>query len=138
MNAHLAQIARTVAPGAHALLTLDGAGWHGSAALTVPDTLALLTLPPCSPDLTPVENVWPYLRATRLAITVFDTYDDIRDARCTAWNFFANNRRHHPTIMGRGQSVGPLVLLGDGFVFLIAFKGLSRSGQTALARLKSG
>jgi len=28
MNAHLAEIARTVAPGAHALLVLDGAGWH--------------------------------------------------------------------------------------------------------------
>ena len=29
MNLHLAEIARTVAPGAHAVLVLDGAGWHG-------------------------------------------------------------------------------------------------------------
>ena len=29
MNDHLAEIARTVAPGAHAALVLDGAGWHG-------------------------------------------------------------------------------------------------------------
>ena len=33
MSAHLAEIAKTVASGAHALLILDGAGWHGSAEL---------------------------------------------------------------------------------------------------------
>lgn len=91
MNAHLAEIARTVAVGAHALLILDGAGWHGSAALAVPDNITLLTLPPYSPELNPVENVWAYLRANKLAITVFETYDDIVDASCTAWNFFAND-----------------------------------------------
>jgi hypothetical protein len=46
MNAHLAEIARAVASGAHAILILDGAGWHGSAALVVPDNISLLTLPP--------------------------------------------------------------------------------------------
>ena len=91
MNAHLAEIARTVAPGAHAVLVLDGAGWHGSTALTVPDNLSLLTLPPYSPELNPVENVWAYLRANKRAITVFNTYEEIVDACCNAWNFFANN-----------------------------------------------
>ncbi len=38
MSAHLAEIAKTVASGAHALLILDGAGWHGSAELEVPTT----------------------------------------------------------------------------------------------------
>lgn len=91
MNAHLAEIARTVAPGAHALLILDGAGWHGSNALVVPDNLSLLTLPPYSPELNPVENVWAYLRANKLAISVFNTYEEIVDACCKAWNFFAND-----------------------------------------------
>jgi transposase len=91
MNAHLAEIARTVAEGAHAILVLDGAGWHGSGALTVPDNISLIHLPPYAPELNPVENVWAYLRANKLAITVFDTYDDIVDACCKAWNFFAND-----------------------------------------------
>ena len=73
------------------MLVLDGAGWHGSAALDLPDNLSLLTLPPYSPELNPVENVWAYLRANKLAITVFNTYDDIVDACCKAWNFFAND-----------------------------------------------
>ena len=55
------------------MLVLDGAGWHGSAALDLPDNLSLLTLPPYSPELNPVENVWAYLRANKLAITVFNT-----------------------------------------------------------------
>jgi acetyltransferase-like isoleucine patch superfamily enzyme len=46
MNAHLAEISRNVAVGAHAVLILDGAGWHGANALVVPDNLSLLTLPP--------------------------------------------------------------------------------------------
>jgi hypothetical protein len=57
MNLHLAEIARTVAPGAHAVLVLDGAGWHGGKDLAVPDNISLLTLPPYAPELNPVENV---------------------------------------------------------------------------------
>ena len=66
MSAHLAEIAKTVASGAHALLILDGAGWHGSAELEVPDNITLLKLPPYSPELNPMENVWAYLRANKL------------------------------------------------------------------------
>ena len=91
MNAHLAEIAATVAPGAHAVLVLDGAGWHGGKGLVVPENISLLTLPPYAPELNPVENVWQYLRGNKLAITVFDSYDAIVDACCIAWNFFASN-----------------------------------------------
>ena len=90
MSAHLAEISRTIAPGAHGVLILDGAGWHGAAALVIPDNLSLLTLPPYSPELNPVENVWQYLRANWLAISVFDTYEAIVEACCKAWNRFAD------------------------------------------------
>ena len=101
MNAHLAEIARTVAPGAHALLILDGAGWHGARNLVVPDNISLLHLPPYAPELNPVENVWAYLRANKLAITVFDNYDAIVDACCKAWNFFANDPEAIASITSR-------------------------------------
>ena len=84
MSAHLAEIAKTVASGAHALLILDGAGWHGSAELEVPDNITLLKLPPYSPELNPMENVWAYLRANKLAISVFDNYAQIVDRCCEA------------------------------------------------------
>ena len=115
MNAHLAEISRSVAPGAHAvlrrendppdhfliLLILDGAGWHGAKALVLPDNLALLTLPPYSPELNPVENIWQYLRANWLAISVFDSYDAIVDACCAAWNRFANDPNTVTSITSR-------------------------------------
>ncbi len=75
----------------HAVLILDGAGWHGANALVVPDNLCLLTLPPYSPDLNPVETIWQSLRANRLVLSVFDSCDAIVDACCAAWNRVAND-----------------------------------------------
>ena len=86
MSLHLAEIARTVAPEAHALLVLDGAGWHHAKDLVVPPNITLLALPPYSPELNPVENVWQFLRQNRLANRLFDSYDAIVDACCEAWN----------------------------------------------------
>lgn len=54
---HLEEIAFQVAPGAHAVVILDQAGWHGSANLVVPSAITLLPLPPRCPELNPVENV---------------------------------------------------------------------------------
>lgn len=88
MNLHLQEISRAVAPGAHAVLVLDGAGWHTSPTLQVPDNITLLPLPPYAPELNPVENVWEYLRANNLAIRVCDTYDAIVDSCCEAWSSF--------------------------------------------------
>ncbi|WP_313351870.1 hypothetical protein [Paracoccus sp. (in: a-proteobacteria)] len=54
-------------------------------------TRSILTLPPYAPELNPVENIRACLRANRLAISVFDTCEDIIDRCCDAWNFFAND-----------------------------------------------
>ena len=62
MDLHLAAISADVAPGHHAALLLDQAGWHPSAKLTVPDNIAIVPLPPKSPELNPQENVWQYMR----------------------------------------------------------------------------
>ncbi len=86
MNLHLEEIGRTVAPGAHAVLVLDGAGWHTSLALAVPENITLVRLPPYAPELNPVENVWEYLRKNKLALRVLDDYDAIVEACCKAWN----------------------------------------------------
>jgi len=101
MNLHLAEIARAIAPGAHALLVLDGAGWHTGKDLCVPDNITLLPLPPYAPELNPVENIWQYLRGNKLAITVFDDYDDIVDKCCDAWNFFAHDENAITSITTR-------------------------------------
>src|ERR1700712_4204949 len=86
MNKHLQEISRMVDPGAHAVLMLDGAGWHTAGDLVVPDNITLLPLPPRAPELNPVENVWQYLRQNWLGNRGFASYDDIVAQWCRAWN----------------------------------------------------
>ena len=88
MNLHLAEISRHVTTGAHAVLNIDGAGWHKlGGELRVPQNLTLLHLPPYSPELNPVENIWAYLRGNKLSNRVYDNYTAIVDACCEAWNW---------------------------------------------------
>ena len=86
MQKHLDEISRRVARGAHAALLLDRAGWHTTDKLNIPKNVTMIFLPSRSPELNPVENVWQYLRANWLSNSVFETYDDIIDAACDAWN----------------------------------------------------
>ena len=85
MQLHLDEISRHVAPGAHAVLLMDRAGWHTTTNLDVPDNVTPIFLPSRAPELNPVENIWQYLRANWLSNRVFETYDDIVDAACQAW-----------------------------------------------------
>ena len=86
MNLHLAEIAMAVAPGAHAVLLLDQAGWHLSDKLIVPPNITLVPLPPKCPELNPVENVWQFIRDNWLSNRVFRSYADILEHCCFAWN----------------------------------------------------
>jgi putative transposase len=87
MAEHLKEISSQVTPGAHAVLILDGAGWHQSGhRLPVPDNITLLALPPYAPELNPVENVWEYLRGNWLSHLVWDSYEAIVQACRHAWN----------------------------------------------------
>lgn len=75
-----------MAKSAHAGLLLDRAGWHTTGKLAVPRNVSLIFLSSRAPELNPVENVWQHLRANWLSNRVFDTYADILDAACDAWN----------------------------------------------------
>ena len=85
MQEHLAEISAMVAPAAHAVLILDQAGWHLARAL-VPENISILPLPPRSPELNPVENIWQFMRDNWLSNRVFKSYDDIVAHCCAAWN----------------------------------------------------
>ena len=86
MQAHLAEISRGVARGAHAVLVLDGAAWHTTPKLQVPANISLLPLPRYAPELNPVELIWEFLRANFLSHRVWDSYEAIVEACCNAWN----------------------------------------------------
>jgi hypothetical protein len=86
MELHLTEISRTAAPGAHAVRVVDQAGWHTSPKLIIPANITILPLPPRSPELRPVENIWQFMRDNWLANRVFRSYADIVDHCCFAWN----------------------------------------------------
>jgi len=86
MQLHLDEISKHVARKAHGVVLMDRAGWHATAKLQVPENLTIILLPSKSPELNPVENIWQYLRANWLSNRVFETYEDIVDAACEAWN----------------------------------------------------
>jgi hypothetical protein len=99
MNAHLAEISTQVAPGAHAVLLCDRAGWHQTAGkLEVPGNVSLLPIPSYSPELNPMENVWAYLRANKLCALVWDNYQAIVDACRDAWAFLISDPKRIESI----------------------------------------
>jgi transposase len=99
MNLHLAAISADVAPGRHAALLLDQAGWHLSSKLEVPDNITIVPLPPKCPELNAQENVWQFMRDSRLSNRIFDSVDALLDHCCHAWNKFEAQPR---TIMSIG------------------------------------
>ena len=101
MEAHLAEIGRRVGPGAHAVLVRDGAGWHTTPKLRIPDNISLLPLPPYAPELNPVENLWEFLRQNLLSHRVWESYDAIVDACCAAWNWLMRMPDQIATITAR-------------------------------------
>lgn len=86
MQWHLEEISSQISPGAHGVVILDRAGWHGSGKLAIPANISLLLLPPRAPELNPVENVWQFLRDNWLSNKIFRSYDQIVELSCEAWN----------------------------------------------------
>ncbi len=86
MNLHLAAISADVAPGRHAALLLDQAGWHLSPKLAVPANITIVPLPAKCPELNPQENIWQFMRDNWLSNKVFLNADDLVDHCCEAWN----------------------------------------------------
>jgi len=86
MNRFLTELSQAVAPGAHAIVLMDKAGWHIAGDLVVPTNLTPVFLPPYSPELNPIERLWLYLKDSRLTHRVFPGTAHIIDACCEAWN----------------------------------------------------
>ena len=67
-------------------MVLEQAGWHGAKALNVPANITPVLLPPCSPELNPVERIWLHRKAHFLSHRLLNDYDAIMDSACTAGN----------------------------------------------------
>jgi hypothetical protein len=59
------------------VLVVDNAGWHTAKRLAVPPNVRLHHLPPCTPELQPVEPYWSLVREA----VANETYDRLGDLR---------------------------------------------------------
>ena len=69
-------------PNPYCLMLLDGAGWHRALALRVPPHLQLLSLPPYSPELNPVEHLWDHGRENYFDNRVFHSLQQVIQQLC--------------------------------------------------------
>jgi transposase len=61
------------------VMVFDGAGWHRSKKLKLPENIKLLPLPAYSPELNPVENIWEELREKNFHNRVFASLDAVEE-----------------------------------------------------------
>ena len=90
MTLHLQEISKKTLSGRHAVVVMDQAGWHISKSIKQFENVTPIFLPPYSPELNPVEQVWEWLRDNHLANRYFDGYQDILDASSEAWMSFVS------------------------------------------------
>ena len=86
MGLFLWWLSKEIKDDEHVLLILDGAGWHVSKKLRVPENITLKFLPSYSPELNPVELVWLYLSEHQLSNRTFADQADLDKACGDAWN----------------------------------------------------
>lgn len=89
MNQHLLEISTFAPHGRHALVVLDGAGWHRSKEFACPYNVSMLRLPRWSPELNPVETVFQFFKARHFTNQVFETADAVKErGRHAVWRGF--------------------------------------------------
>lgn len=91
MTLHLEQISAKTEANRHAVVIMDGAGWHQASLVEEINNVSILKLPPYSPELNPIEQVWSWLRQHHLANRCFSGYEDIVDSCTHAWNDFIDD-----------------------------------------------
>ena len=85
INIFLDQFSRELPTGVHAVLIWDGAGYHTSPGVVVPSNVSLILLPPYSPELNPVENLWHDMRSYYWSLQVYANYEVMEEAVMTSW-----------------------------------------------------
>ena len=92
MSSHLALISAATKAGRHAVVLMDGASWHQEHLSDGYDNLSIIHIPPYSPELNPIEQVWSWMRQNEIANRCFKDYEDIVDKCSRAWNRFRSSK----------------------------------------------
>ena len=61
------------------VLVCDKAWWHNSQYNVTPDSVRKILLPPCSPEMNPIEQLWRELRTSGFHNKYFNTLDAVEN-----------------------------------------------------------
>jgi putative transposase len=81
MNVFLAELSAAY-PDDFILLVTDGASWHRSSGLQIPSNIELFFLPPATPEMNPIEQIWKEIRKRGFCNEIFKTLDKVIDRLC--------------------------------------------------------
>ncbi len=111
VNQHLLEISLDVADNAHAILIMNQARWHITNNLVTSEIITIMRLPPKSPELNPVENIWQLMSDNWLSNRVFKSYDDVFEGCCSAWLTLLHRRGK---LCRSSDTMGAGDLISDG------------------------
>ena len=81
MNLFLAELSKAF-PDDFIVLPCDGASWHTSKGLEIPQNIRLVQLPPATPEMNPMEQVWEEIREKGFRNESFATLEKVVDRLC--------------------------------------------------------
>lgn len=86
INVFLREFSATLSAEEHAVMVWDGAGFHTSKRLCMPENVTPLQLPAYSPELNPIENLWHYLKSHYWSNRAYADYEALEAAAVEAWH----------------------------------------------------
>ena len=81
MNVFLKELSKQY-PEDMIVLCCDGAAWHKSKSLQVPENIELFYIPPYTPEMNPIEQIWKELRKLGFRNEIFSTLEKVVDRLC--------------------------------------------------------
>ena len=81
MNVFLSELAKAY-PNDCILLICDGAMWHKANALIIPEQITLAFIPPYTPEMNPIEQIWKEIRKRGFRNEAFKTLEKVIDRLC--------------------------------------------------------
>ena len=67
-------------------LICDGASWYKSKGLNIPQNIVISNIPPYTPEMKPIEQIWKQLRQPGFKNEIFKTLQDVMDRLCDTIN----------------------------------------------------
>ena len=77
-NAFLEQLSKEF-PNDYILLCGDNASWHKSKTIKIPDNIRMFFIPPRTPEMNPIEQVWKEVRKRSFKNRMFDSLKKVEN-----------------------------------------------------------